>query len=252
MRREEGKGQGQTESVEVNTMPKVTFVKVARKDYPEHNIKKGESYYWWKFKFGGKNYSKTQPKASQLTQSDFLSQLYDIQDRLGELTADNIEDLQSEVESIAEELNQLAEECHEKHDNMPEGLQEGEVGQMLEERADACENAAGELEGIDFEYDEQNALDEVREEIEEEFKNDGKILSEDPQEIYEDAAEDYKNMTEEEREKALKEQVEENKKENEKVKEEMEEAVAEREQEKKTERIEEILEEIQSVSIDCS
>jgi hypothetical protein len=232
-------------------MARTHFVKKARKDYPEAGIKKGESYYWWKFRYGGKHMSKEAPKASQLTQSEFLSRLYDVQDRLANISADNIEDIQTETESIAEELNEMASDCRDKHDNMPDGLQEGEVGQMLEERADACENAASELEGIDYDYDEQNALDEVREEVEEEFKNDGKLLSEDPQEIYEDDEEDFKDMTEVEREKALKEQAEENKAENIKVREEMEEEVAEREQEKKQERIQEIVEEIQNVSIDC-
>jgi len=31
-------------------MPKVHFVKAARKDYPGDSVLKGESYYWWKFR----------------------------------------------------------------------------------------------------------------------------------------------------------------------------------------------------------
>ena len=38
-------------------MPRVHHVKSARKDNPV--AKKGESYYWWKFRYGGKRYSKT-------------------------------------------------------------------------------------------------------------------------------------------------------------------------------------------------
>jgi len=32
-------------------MPRVHFVKKARRDYPDDDIKKDESYYWWKFRF---------------------------------------------------------------------------------------------------------------------------------------------------------------------------------------------------------
>lgn len=70
-------------------MPRVHFVKKARKDVSNSDIKKGESYYWWKFRFGGKCVSRTPPKQSQLTQSDFLSQIYKIQDRISEMTTDD-------------------------------------------------------------------------------------------------------------------------------------------------------------------
>jgi hypothetical protein len=52
-------------------MARAHFVKKARKAIPGTDIKKGDSYYWWKFRFGGKRTSKTAPKASQLTQSEF-------------------------------------------------------------------------------------------------------------------------------------------------------------------------------------
>jgi len=56
---------------------------------------------------------------------------------------------------------------------MPEQLQDSETGQMLETRADNCDNAAAELENIDFTVDEglngeekeqrlQEILDEIR------------------------------------------------------------------------------------------
>ena len=34
-------------------MPRVHFVKKARKDYPSTGIQKGDSYYWWQFRYGG-------------------------------------------------------------------------------------------------------------------------------------------------------------------------------------------------------
>ena len=38
-------------------MPKLNYVKKARKDYPESEIQKGDSYYWWQFNYGPKNKS---------------------------------------------------------------------------------------------------------------------------------------------------------------------------------------------------
>lgn len=232
-------------------MPRVIHVMHAQKDYPDAGIKKGEEYYHWKFRYGGLHRSKTPPKPSQLTQSEFLSQLYDIQDRLAEITGDDISTLQGDVESISEELNQMAEECREKHDNMPEGLQEGEVGQMLEERADACENAASELDGIDFDInDDQTFYDEVKEELEDDLELDSEVEDDIIQDLTDDG-ELTPTMTEEERKKAISEELEFRKQQNEQKKSELEEEIQEKVQEKKQERIDEIIEEIQNVSIDC-
>ena len=122
-------------------------VEKARKDYPEHGIKKGEPYWWWKFRFGGKHFSKTPPRRSQLTQSAFYATLWDIEDDVAELAPD--EGLEARIAEVAQALRDLGEECQSSFDNMPEGLQEGDTGQMLQERIDACEAAADELESID-------------------------------------------------------------------------------------------------------
>lgn len=37
-------------------MARATLVKKARKDIPGTDIKAGDSYYWWAFRFGGKHY----------------------------------------------------------------------------------------------------------------------------------------------------------------------------------------------------
>ena len=135
-------------------MTRAHFVKKARKDHPEGDIKKGDSYWWWAFMVGGrggpKHYSKTQPKASQLTQSEYLGSIADIQDELNALGADD--GLQSAVEDIASRIRELGEEQQSKKDNLPDSLQESETGQLLEERAQACESAADELEAIEFDY----------------------------------------------------------------------------------------------------
>lgn len=145
-------------------MARAHFVKRAMKDYPKAGIKKGESYYWWAFMVGGrggpKHYSKTPPKASQLTQSEFLGRLADISDAVGALAADSgLEDAAAE---IAGQLNELADEQEEKRSNMPDGLQDSATGEMLQERADACRSAAEEIEGITYDFEnDKEAEDEA-------------------------------------------------------------------------------------------
>ncbi len=139
-------------------MARVNFVKKARKAYPEHGIKQGESYYWWKFRNSGKFYSKTLPKPSQLTQSDFMSQFLALEEQVSALSPDD--SLPDAVNDIVAELQSLGEEQRDKLSNMPEGLQQGDTGQLLEERAEACDNVAQELEGIDMDIEEPEEGDE--------------------------------------------------------------------------------------------
>jgi hypothetical protein len=135
-------------------MTRAHFVKKAQKDHPEGGIKKGESYYWWAFMVSGrggpKHFSKTPPRRSQLTQSDFYSTLYDIEDDIAALPADD--GLPDSVSEIAGRLNELADETEGKKENLPQGLQDGQPGEQLQERADACRSAADELEGLDLDY----------------------------------------------------------------------------------------------------
>ena len=147
-------------------MAHAKFVKAAAKDYPEHGIKKGESYYWWKFRFGGKHYSKTPPKRSQLTQSDFLSQIYEIEDDIAIFECNNPEDLRSALDDFASRISGLGEECSDRLSNMPESLQQGSTGELLQNRADECELWASEVEAIDvpdFENTESPTDDEKAE-----------------------------------------------------------------------------------------
>lgn len=147
-------------------MPKVTFVAKARKDHPAGGIKKGDSYYWWAFMQGGrggpKHYSKKPPKASQLTQSEFLGGIADLEDEIGALSADD--GLEQSVADIAARIRELGEEQDSKKSNMPDGLQEGATGELLQERADKCGEIADELENITF-----DVSDKTDEQTEEEY-----------------------------------------------------------------------------------
>ncbi len=119
-------------------MPRVHHVKKARKDNPA--VKKGESYYWWKFRYAGKRYSKTRPKSSQLTQSEFLSRLYAIDEQ----------DTPWSLEDLKDELESLQEMCEDSLQNMPEQLQDSsESGQLLQERIDGLEDWIGQLDSLE-------------------------------------------------------------------------------------------------------
>ena len=131
-------------------MTRAHFVQSARKDNPV--AKRGESYYWWKFRYGGKRYSKTKPKQSQLTQSEFWSAVYSLQESL--IEPDDMDACEASIEEAKGELENLRDETQSKLENMPQGLQDGDTGQLLQERIDALEEAINTLESVDTGFDE--------------------------------------------------------------------------------------------------
>lgn len=118
----------------------------AAKDYPENGIKKGDTYWYVKIKTGPRSSrvmrQKEKFKPQQLTSSEFMSSLHDWQEQLGSL--DSMENAQS----LADAIRELGEEQTSKKEGMPDGLQQGDTGQLLETRAEACEAAATEIEAI--------------------------------------------------------------------------------------------------------
>ena len=79
-------------------MPRVYTVKSARKAHG-NTIAVGDTYYWWKFRYGGKRVSKTYPKPWQLTQSTYKQTLLLLEDSLTDFDTlpddATIEDVQS-------------------------------------------------------------------------------------------------------------------------------------------------------------
>ncbi len=140
-------------------MATLNYVQKARKANKEYGIKKGDSYYWWAFRYGGKHVSKTRPKPSQLINSEFLSSMTSFGEVLDDINSatdpiKTVDELKSYVESIVDDIRQLGEECQEKLDNMPEGLQQGSSGEILQNRIEESEAYALDLEGIDLDdYD---------------------------------------------------------------------------------------------------
>lgn len=142
-------------------MPRV-HQRVARKDYPKYGIEKGQKHYHWVLKTGPRSSREFRqiapPKQSQLTTSEYLGTLYDIQDSIGAATDGD------GIRVCADELETLASETREKYENMPEGLQQGDTGQLLEERADNCDAAATAITEACDEYD--SAIEEIDKRLE--------------------------------------------------------------------------------------
>jgi hypothetical protein len=154
-----GKKAGQTKSKRDRTVP--------NDENDPIFIAKGESYYWWAFQYGGKHYSKTAPKRSQLTQSEFLIQLYDLEDRVEIFTASDKDDFESQRDELVQDINTLKEECEEKLSNMPDQLQTAPTGEMIQERIDGLDSWASDLEGIECDYEGEELREEVNEEKDE-------------------------------------------------------------------------------------
>ena len=156
-------------------MPRITIVKAAQKNQGEcgkcgAKIKKGDGYKWWKFRYGGRRVRclkpECAPKPSDLTQSEFYGTLYGIQEPVEEAlesfrNGGELGDLASALNDAAGELRELGEECQGKLDNMPEGLQQGDTGQLLENRAQECESKADELESAANEIESVELYDDL-------------------------------------------------------------------------------------------
>ena len=72
-----------------------------------------------------------------------------------------LEQLDALREEIREDLAAVLDEEQEALDNMPEGLQESEKGQQMQEYIDTMENVTGELDLIDIE----DLIDQLQEVI---------------------------------------------------------------------------------------
>lgn len=119
--------------------------RTARKAYPNQGIKVGDVYYKWTLRPGGRGKgtmyrSLTPPTPAQLTNSDFMRSVYAFDDDIS--AAETPDDLEEVINGIRE----LGDEQGEKLGNMPDSLQNGPTGELLQERADNCDQWASDLE----------------------------------------------------------------------------------------------------------
>lgn len=190
-------------------MPRVTFVKAARKDNPV--AKKGESYYWWKFRYGGKRYSKTRPRPSQLTQSAYFGTIYGIQETIEDTELESYEDFEALVETVREEVESLRDETQSSLDNMAEyNLEYSPTGEMLQERVDALEMIDSEIDCIDEFYFNEEEFDEPEPERGDyEDDDDGEVEYNDAYNEWEDNLSDHEAAEEDRRQQEFQQWAEE-------------------------------------------
>lgn len=136
-------------------MARLHYVKKAQKDYPEHNIKAGQEYWWIKFKVGRGGILRrftTRPRPSQLTNSEFLggvlSAMETFEDNVN--AADEFSELESARDECVSELEQIKDDTDSKFNNMPEGLQQGDTGQLLEGRVSSLDDLISSLQDVDI------------------------------------------------------------------------------------------------------
>lgn len=101
------------------------------------------------------------PSRSDLTQSSFLKSLYGIQD---DAVPDC--DLESHRDDLISQLEGLRDETQGSLDNMPEGLQQGDTGQLLQQRIENLEQGIDSLQNIYFE-EYKAALEAMKTELQE-------------------------------------------------------------------------------------
>lgn len=136
--------------------------RTARKDYPDDGIRKGETYWTWKLRHGPVRRSKEKPLPEQLTGSEYLQQWYPLNRQVQEF-----EGSADDLEGLASEARELGEGQQESLDAMPEGLQEGSTGELLQERIEECNELADTLEAAqtDLEAAEKGEGDESVQDI---------------------------------------------------------------------------------------
>lgn len=150
-------------------MPKVNFVKCSRKDWGG-GINIGDSFYWWKIRLqrgGIVRRSKEYPRPSQLTASEYKSPAYLINENLEDAikAASCLEDLEEARDDAVSAAEELRDEQQEKLDNMPEGLQSSDTGQLIEERIAALESFISDLESWEKDqYEEEDEDEEAKKE----------------------------------------------------------------------------------------
>jgi hypothetical protein len=144
------------------TVARVTTVRKARKAQPTNclrcnkKIEVGQGYRWLALRIANGSITRRLHvtcgsfKRSETTLSDKLGRVWDAQDDLGTAISqwgdeDDIEDLRSALETAAETAQEVGDEYEESLGNMPDGLQQGDTGQQIQEKADQCHEWNGEL-----------------------------------------------------------------------------------------------------------
>jgi Zn-dependent M32 family carboxypeptidase len=127
-------------------------------------VEKGQPYVYWTKRVGfgrisGVKYTRCSkqecyPKQSELTSSEFYSAWESIKENVDFSAATTIDEMESCVSDAVNEISSLRDETQSKLDSMPEGLQQGDTGQLLQQRVEALEEVISNLESADVSFEE--------------------------------------------------------------------------------------------------
>lgn len=175
-------------------------------------IKPGELYWKLSFRFGGTQIRAIEHpfKPSECTQSEFMGTLLGITETYNEELEgeyEDIESLEATKDALYGEVETLRDETQDKLDNMPEGLQSGDTGQLLQDRIDALDNVLSDLDCIDFDYEglEEPTKESVQQDLDREDYPNNVMFDEAVEEVYQEKH----NEWEEEMQDCLEEKIEE-------------------------------------------
>ena len=122
-------------------MPRV-FTAMAKKDYPQYGIVKGDKYWHWTPYRSIKHYSKVAPRPSQVesngTRASYLACQESLEDAIQ--NALTLDDVRGALEEAINDAGSVKEELEEKASNIEEGF-----GHSTE-RSDEFANQANEVE----------------------------------------------------------------------------------------------------------
>jgi hypothetical protein len=160
------------------------FTAKAAKDYPQHGIKKGDTYYYWSPGFRGtKQMSATMPRPSQLTTSK-MSNALAAGEQLGDAiaSAETIEDIIDAMDTAIDEIRSVAEEYEEASqaetgngNRVPNADEMEEKAQSLNDWADSIDSDKGEVESLAFsDYEDEVDIKDLPEELVEEVDGEKK------------------------------------------------------------------------------
>lgn len=130
-------------------MPRV-HTATAAKDYPSHDIKKGDTYYHWSFFRGPKQMSKTPPKRSQTTGSGKLSNAYAVEETFEEdvHAAKTLDDIDTALDQAISDIGDVISEFEESAENIRESFSESPQADEAEEAGQNLDDWRAELESI--------------------------------------------------------------------------------------------------------
>ena len=144
-------------------MGKITRVMKSRKEYTcgrcRKTIEVGQPYLR-----GDLNFSKPVIRCCKCGLQPWEVTTSDYQLSVGEIVyhwQDNYDVSEEGRDEIVSELETIRDDLQDRLDNMPEGLQQGDTGQLLQDRIDSLEAAISDLENIDF--DDEEEMDEDKE-----------------------------------------------------------------------------------------